>query len=84
MKDKIVTASIEPNFAGHYRLEYDGKYITLFGWDNSYPVYCYGSGKLTDEFEEMVLISCVEEVRNASPSIIKVDENYIYIQLFLK
>lgn len=66
---------ILPNYGGGYRLEYDGKYITLYGKDKRYKCM-FG-----DDYEEMVLIPIVEEIRNAAPEITKINENYITIYL---
>ena len=78
--DDVIRIPIEPHFAGKYRLEYDSKYITLFGEDNRYE-----GMRFSDEqpiwYEEMVLDSCVAEIRNASPEIIKVTETEILIRL---
>jgi hypothetical protein len=88
MKNKdLIKVPIESYFAGDYRLEYDGKYITLFGKDKTYPVNAYGfdvegrdsNGEI--HYEEMVLVSCVAEVRNARPEIAEVDNDYIHIKL---
>lgn len=66
---------ILPNYGEGYRLEYDGKYITLYGKDKRYKC-TFG-----DDYEEMVLIPIVEEIRNAAPEIIEINENYITIYL---
>ncbi len=76
----VIHIPIEPHFAGDYRLEYDSKYITLFGKDNRYEGF-----RFSDEqpiwYEEMVLISCVLEVRKATPTIKKVTDKYITVDL---
>jgi hypothetical protein len=76
----VIHISIEPHFAGDYRLEYDSKYITLFGKDNRYEGF-----RFTDDqdiwYEEMVLISCVLEVRKATPIIKEVTDKYITVDL---
>lgn len=76
----VIHIPIEPHFAGDYRLEYDSKYITLFGKDNRYEVF-----RFTDDqdvrFEEMVLISCVLEVRKATPTIKEVTNTGIVVDL---
>lgn len=78
---KIVKIPIEPHFAGKYRIEYDGKYVSLYGLDNRYDMFgLYGAPQGT--FEEMVLVPVVEEVRNASPEIKSVTDNFIEIELF--
>lgn len=77
--DDLVRVPVESHFAGDYRLEYDGKYITLFGKDRGYTAFGYGA---TDEsFEEMVLVPVVIEVRRASPMIIRVTDVEIVIKL---
>src|SRR6056297_2676773 len=76
----VIRIPIEPHFQGGYRLEYDGKYITLFGEDNIYEGFRFSD----DEpvwYEEMVLISCVLEVRNATPIIKEVTDSVIVIDL---
>ena len=63
---------------GEYRLEYDGKYISLFGLDTRYEGF-----RFSDEepiwYEEQVLIPIVEEIRNARPEITETTESYILI-----
>lgn len=80
MTQEIIKVPIQPHFAGDYRIEYDGKYITIYGKDNRYDmVGLFGAPKGT--YEEMVLIPVVIEVRNAVPSIVKVSEKEIIINL---
>lgn len=82
-KERYVKIPREPNWFGGFRLEYDGKYITLYGKDKNYPVQNYFFlEQLEVEYEEMVLVPVVEEVRNASPSIYWVDDKEITINLF--
>jgi hypothetical protein len=71
---------IKSHYAGDYRLEYDGKYITLFGRDKNYPGWDL-SGNNEIWYEEMVLIGCALEVRNAVPTIKEVTESEIIIDL---
>lgn len=79
-KPNVRRIPIEAHFAGDYRLEYDGKYITLYGKDNRYDMEgMFGAPKGT--YDEMVLIPVVEEIRNASPEIIEVTETEIIISL---
>lgn len=81
MEDKeLILVDIESNFAGEYRLEYDGKYVTLYGLDNNYKMPCYGK---PDEYyiEEMVLHPCVFEGRGLSPEIINITDKHIIIKL---
>ena len=76
----VIRIPIQPHFAGGYRLEYDGKYITLFGEDNRYEGF-----RFSDDhpiwYEEMVLISCVLEVRGATPTIKEVTDTEIVVDL---
>jgi hypothetical protein len=76
----VIHIPIEPHFAGDYRLEYDSKYITLFGKDNRYEGFIF-----TDDqdiwYEEMVLISCVLEVRKSTPTIKEITDKYITVDL---
>lgn len=67
-------------YAGGYRLEYDGKYITLFGRDKNYKGFKFNDAD-EDWFEEMVLMPIVEEIRNASPRIIEVTDTEIVVDL---
>ena len=67
-------------YAGDYRLEYDGKYVTLFGKDKNYKGFKFNDED-DDWFEEMVLIPVVEEIRNASPKIIEVTDTDIVVDL---
>lgn len=78
----IIKVRKQDNWAGSYRLEYDGKYITLFGRDKEYPVFNImgGGEQCPDEYEEMVLLPVVEEIRNATPEIVAEDGKYIYIE----
>lgn len=79
-KYNVIRIPIEPHFAGGYRLEYDGKYVTLFGRDKNYAGFKF-SEEQEDWFEEMVLISCVVERRNISPKIILVTDRFIYVEM---
>jgi len=81
---KEIKVHIEPHFAGRYRLEYDGKYITLFGRNNKYPVMMYGcsdeeAARRDTEYDETVLIPIVVEARKANPEIVDVTQDEIII-----
>jgi hypothetical protein len=76
----VIHIPIKSHFAGDYRLEYDSKYITLFGKDNRYEGVMF-SGDEQAWYEEMVLISCVLEVRKATPIIKEVTDKYITVDL---
>jgi len=76
----VIRIPIKPHFAGDYRLEYDGKYIALYGKDNRYEGF-----RFSDEqpiwYDEMVLIGCVLEVRKATPTIKEVTDTEIVVDL---
>ena len=78
-EQQVVKIQILPNYNGNYRLEYDGKYITLFGEDKNYKGFVYGEGK--EWFEEMVLVPVVAECRNATPEIKEVTDKHIIVAL---
>lgn len=80
MNTKQIVIPIEPHFAGAYRLEYDGKYITLLGRDKNHKGFKFND---TDEdwCEEMVLIPVVEEIRNVSVEIHEITETEIIISV---
>jgi len=81
MRNDCIRIPIEPHFAGKYRIEYDGKYVSLYGLDNRYDMAgLYGAPEGT--FDEMVLIPVVAEVRNASPEIVSVTDDFVEIRLF--
>jgi hypothetical protein len=71
----VIRIPILSYYGGGYRLEYDGKYITLFGKDKNYKCM-FG-----DEYEEMVLIPIVEEIRNAEPEITEITNTEIIVSL---
>ena len=74
-KPRAIRIPILPNYGGGYRLEYDGKYIALYGKNKDYKCM-FG-----DDYEEMVLIPVVEEVRNAKPEIIEITDTEIVVSL---
>ena len=82
MTEEIII-NIEPHFAGDYRIEYDGKYITLLGKDNRYDM-CGLLGAPEVSYEEMVLVPVVKEIRNATPKIKKVTDTEIIITITIK
>jgi hypothetical protein len=73
----------EENWEEPFRIEYDGKYITLFGKDKNYVVPDYG-GHGQIEYEQMVLVPVVEEIRNIIPKYANCDKNDIEIGYILK
>lgn len=79
-KNCLIEIPIEENYSGGYRLEYDGKYITLLGKDKNYKGFKFNADDV-DWFEEVVLIPIVIEVRNVYPSIKEVTNNKIIINL---
>ena len=72
---RVIRIPILPNYGGGYRLEYDGKDIALYGKDKDYKCM-FG-----DDYEEMVLIPIVEEIRNAEPEIIETTDTEIVVSL---
>jgi hypothetical protein len=70
---------IESNWNGNYHLQYDGKYITLWGYDKNQPINQVINHGGEDEYEPVILVPVVLEIQNACPEIIKMDEGYIYI-----
>ena len=72
---RVIRIPILSNYGGGYRLEYDGKYITLYGKDKDYKCI-FG-----DDYEEMVLIPIVEEIRNAEPEITEITDTEIVVLL---
>ena len=81
MKSSILRIRREPNWLGKFRIEYDGKYITLFGEDLNYPGWCYGIEETTPWYEEMILHPVACEGRNLSPKIIEETTDYLYIDI---
>jgi hypothetical protein len=78
--ESIVEIPIEPHFVGDYRLTYDGKYVTLWGKDKNYDMSgMFGAPEGT--YDEMILVPCVAEIRNAKPEIIEVNEKMIVVKL---
>lgn len=76
----ILSVPVESNWNGNYRIEYDGKYVTLFGEDKNYPGLKYNNEGKT-WYEEMVLIPLVCEIRNAHPFISKETDTEIFINM---
>lgn len=72
---RVIRIPILSNYGGGYWLEYDGKYITLYGKNKNYKCM-FG-----DDYEEMVLIPIIEEIRNAEPEIIEITNTEIVISL---
>jgi len=81
--DYLVKCPIKEHYGGNYRLEYDGKYITLFGSHTGYKGFKWADDN-PDWFEEMVLVPVVAECRNASPEIKEINDEYILVALNLK
>ena len=72
---RVILIPILSNYGGGYRLKYDGKYVTLCGKDKDFKCI-FG-----DDYEEMVLIPIVEEIRNAEPEIIETTDTDIVVSL---
>lgn len=78
--ENIINIPILDFYAGDYRLEYDGKYVSLFGRDRNYPGFNFDPNDST-WFEEMVLIPVVVEGRGLTPEIIEVTDKEIKVKL---
>lgn len=79
-KTRKIRIPVLEHYAGGYRLKYDGKYVSLYGKDKNYKGFKFNDND-EDWFEEMVLIPVVEEVRNATPEILEVNDSEILIDL---
>ena len=79
-KPHVIRIPILDFYAGGYRLEYDGKYITLFGRDKTYKGFKFNEDD-EDWFEEMVLIPVIKEIREARPEIVEVTDTEIFVDL---
>ena len=79
MIEQIITIPILNYYAGDYRLQYDGKYVSLYGRNSNYEGWSFNSDDLW--YEEMLLIPIVIEVRNANPEIIEITNDKIVIDL---
>lgn len=79
-ESSVIRVPIKEHFAGDYRIEYDGKYVSLFGKDCRYEAFRY-SDEQDLSYEEMLLIPIVTEVRNADPKIKEVTDSEIVIEL---
>lgn len=78
-QETTLSIPIEEDWEGDYRIEYDGKYITLFGKTSRYPAYNMGYGMGQDTH---VLIPCVLERRGLSPYIQEVTDTHITLSLY--
>ena len=82
--ENIIRLKRKPNWVGNFRIEYDSKYITLFGEIRDYPIKSF-SGEFTGYYDETVLVYDEEliDVRDASPEIIEITDKEIVISLNL-
>ncbi len=76
----IIRIPILDYYGGGYRLEYDGKYLTLFGRDKKYKGFKFNDGD-EEWFEEVVLIPVVKEIRQVSPQIVEITDSEIIVDL---
>lgn len=81
-EESILLEYIRPNWGGDYRLEYDGKYVTLFGKDKNYAMPRYGGEEGETYYEEMVLVPVLYEGRGLEPEIVDVNDKYIKVRLW--
>lgn len=75
----IIKHEIKSHYKGSYRIEYDGKYVELYGLNSNHELMCYGS--LEDTYYDETRLAFITECRRCNPEIIKIDSNYIYIRL---
>ena len=76
----MIELNIQDYYAGDYRLEYDGKYLSLLGRDKNYPQFKFNPNDI-DTYEEMLLMPAFLEGRNLQPSIVEVTNTKIIIKL---
>jgi len=76
----VMRIPIEDHWRGGYRIEYDGKYVTLYGGDANYKGQNYGT-TTEDWYEEMVLVPIVIEGRGLTPTIKEVTKDEILLYL---
>ncbi len=69
----------QPNWIPPFSIEYDSKYILLFGCDKTKPYWFKFNDEMPDEFESEFL-ECVTEIRNANPEIDSFDDEIIWIE----
>lgn len=78
--EQFVKIPMKYYYAGDYRLEYDGKYITLFGRHRAYKGFKFSEDQ-EDWYEEMVLVPLVAECRRCLPTIEEITTNEIIVAL---
>jgi hypothetical protein len=76
----VMRIPIEDHWRGGYRIEYDGKYVALYGGDANYKGMNYGT-TTEDWYEEMVLVPIVIEERGLAPTIKDVTKDEILLDL---
>lgn len=82
MESNILRVPRESHWLGQFRIEYDGKYISIYGEDSNYPGYGYGTTETEPSwFEEMCLAGSIAEGGNLNPEITDVTDKYIYINI---
>lgn len=75
-KADVIRIPIEPHFAGDYRLEYDGKYITLFGRDRNYAGF-----KFNEDDED--IISLEKHLTDCNIKFTKGQRNRKYLTVYV-
>jgi len=81
MNNEIIKVEIKPNFAGGYRAESDGKYISLYGKSLDFISFDMGGEDGDIKYEEVLLIPVVAERRSVHPEVIAVKDGFIHIEL---
>lgn len=81
--DNVETIKIErePNWLPPFRVEYDGKYVTLYGKDKEYQLPHYGTIPSNPEYDEMVLVPVVIERRNIIATIKEYTGDEVIIEI---
>lgn len=79
----ILKIKKQPNWAGSYRIDYDGKHGSLIGKDSRFEVNGYGFSQESGgvEYEDMVL-AFLFEARNADARIVAETNDFLYIDVF--
>lgn len=79
--DKKLRVKIKPNWLPPFRIEYDGKYVTLFGRDKNFPETMFHNPGDPIEYHTMVLVPVLIEIRNVNPKIIGETKEELLISL---
>ena len=78
---EIIKINREPNWLPPFRVEYDGKYVTLFGEDKDYQVPYYGKEPHEPQYEEMVLVPVAYEDRHIGATVKEYTDEHVIIEI---